>query len=221
MYQLRFSLAVAGASALVTCALTGCVHAGRHAPPAPQPAATEVVAAVPEKPKPQPEPAEIRAPLCALAPDSATGLRTIQTVRRADRPDTLALVGGVRVALDRVIGDVRVAGQAPWFAAGKTLDITVGRRVQHYRTYDVGRIISPGDLAYLGTLDSVPVFVAAADIAPVQPDQVWATAGTRDLTRLIDADAALRARMRVVDVLYVPLRPTGCIFQPMLRSATP
>lgn len=204
----------------MTCALTACVHAGRHALPAPQPAAAEVAAA-PEKAQPQPEPAEIRAPLCALAPDSATGLRTIETVRRADRPDTLVLVGGARVALDRVVGDVRVAGQAPWFGAGKTLDIPVARRLQRYRMYDVGRIIVPGDLAYLGTLDSVPVYVAAADVAPVQPEQVRAAAGTRELGKLIEADAALRARMRAIDVLYVPLRSTGCIFQPMLRSTTP
>ncbi len=226
MYQQRSIMAaVPGrplACALLSCGLLACAHAGTPAPARPQPSAAVGEAVIAPGAPPPPEPPavpEIREQLCALAPDSATGLRTLETVRRADRPDTLALVGDQRVSLAQAMGAVRVVDDAPWLSSAGGFDLAVGGRVERYRLYDVGRVVAPTDLAYLGTVDGIPVYVATTDLVPIQPSRLWAAAGTHDLASLIQADATLRARMRSIDVLYVPLRPTGCIFQPLLRGA--
>ncbi len=213
MSEPRFPLV----AVLSAWALLGC-GGGNPRPATPRPArGPEAVAA----PAPAREVPEIRMRLCALAPDSASGLRTLDAVRRVDGPDTLAVLGGKRVPLARVVGAVPVAAQMSWFMGGRTLDIALGRRVLHYGIYDVARIIPPADLAYLGTADNLPVYAAAADIAPVQPEQAWRIVGSREIAHLVEADAAFRARIRAIDVLYVPMRAIGCVFQPLLRAPTP
>lgn len=215
MSEQRFPLvAVLSACALMAC---GGAHPG---PATPHPGGPESVAA-PTPTTLTREVPEIRMRLCVLAPDSEYGLRTLQAVRPVDRRDTLAVIGGRRIPLAEAVGAVPVASQASWFAAGRTLDITIGRRLERYAIYDAGRIIPATELAYLGTANGLPVYAAASDMAPVQPAQVWKAVGSRELTVLIEADAAFRARMRAIDVLYVPLRSIGCIFQPLLREPTP
>jgi hypothetical protein len=168
--------------------------------------------------EPPPAPAETHFRLCALAPGTPAGLRELDAVRVAGRPDTLAEVAGQRMPLGQAVGSVRVADQMAWFRAHQALDIRFGPRVQSYRIYDVGRIIPAGQLAYLGTIDDLPVYAAASDVAPVQPVLTRLLAGEQSLPRLLAADPALVVHLRAVDVLYVPLHATGCIFQPLLKE---
>ncbi len=166
------------------------------------------------------EPAEYRLSVCALAPHSPRGLRTLEAVHVEGRPDTLALVEGRRVPLAEAVGEVLTARQTTWFPARKPLTLVLGARTVRYLIYDVGRIIEPGDLAYLGTVGGLPVYAAASDVAAGEKELRALLATERDLEKLLARSAPLRAQLRATDVLYVPLSRTGCMFQPLLREGS-
>lgn len=187
-------------------------------PAYPEPAQPAANAAAKEAPAPRPEPAVDRFEICALAPATPAGLRSLPAVHVHGTADTLAVVDGRRVPLSEAVGPVTVAGDKAWFTAGRTLDITVGGRTVHYGLYDRGRIIDAADLAYLGTSGGLPVYVAATDVQKVRDELARRLASGHDLATLLAASASLRAAFRQVQVLYVPVRSTGCIFQPLLRT---
>ncbi len=198
-----------------------CAHGGGGPPPEPAPPVPPVTPPVTTKAGPAPAaPAERSLRLCALAPSQPSGLRTLDAVVVEGREDTLAIVDGRRVPLAAGVGPVRVLGESAW-ASGRTLDLQVGAAVQRYRIYDVARVIEPGQLAFLGTADAVPVFAAAEDVAPVAAELARLQAAERELPMRLTGSAPLRARLREIDVLYVPARATGCIFQAMLRVGAP
>ncbi len=209
--------------ALALLAVSGCSrwHRGEPAPEpgrSAAPAARESPrAAEREREREREAPAERRFTLCALSPHSSAGLRHLEALRIEGHADTLALVEGRRLPLSEVVGEVPTARQTAWFSAKKPLVLAVGPRTLRYQIYDVGRVIEAGDLAYLGTLDGMPVYAAAADVAPVEKELKPLLAEDRDLAHLLVKSAALRTQLRAVDVLYVPLTRTGCVFQPLLR----
>lgn len=207
--------------ALLLLAATGCArwHRGE---PAPEPGRSAAPAAresprAAEKERVREAPAEHRFALCALAPRSTNGLRRLEALRIEGHADTLALVEGRRLPLSEVVGEVPTARQAAWFSAKKPLTLTVGPRTLRFQIYDVGRVIGAGDLAYLGTLDGLPVYAAAADVASMEKELKLLLAEDHDLTHVLARSTALRTRLRATDVLYVPLSRTGCVFQPLLR----
>lgn len=209
--------------ALVLLAASGCArwHRGEPAPEpgrSAAPAARESPrAAEKERERVREAPAEHRFALCALSPHSANGLRRLEALRIDGHADTLALVEGRRLPLSEVVGEVPTARQAAWFSAKKPLTLAVGGRTLRFQIYDVGRVIGAGDLAYLGTLDGLPVYAAAADVASMEKELKLLLAEDHDLTHVLARSTALRTRLRATDVLYVPLTRTGCVFQPLLR----
>lgn len=199
-------------------ACAGCVRGQLGEPPETAPAPAPERPAVVEKGTPQPAPVEHTFRLCAVAPGQTTGLRTLEAVVIEGRADTLAVLGGERVPLTDAVGAAHVATRAPWFVERRSLEISAAGRVQRFGIYDVAREIEAGQLAYLGTVDSLPVYVAAEDVAPVKAELVRRLAIDHNLTKILAESPAIRARLRAVDVLYVPLHATGCIFQPLLRA---
>ena len=213
--------------ALVSLAVCACGHAGAVPPreptvPRAEKPAPPARAAIDERAEPA-APAEVRFRLCTLHPTSAHGLRTLEAVRRAGEADTFAILDKRRVPLGEAIGDVRVAGQTAWFRARRNLEVPLGpgRLPRRFAIYDVGRIIEGGQLTYLGTVDGLPVFAAAADVAAVRAELVKLLETGTDLPRLLAANAPLRASFRALEVVYVPLRPSGCVFQALVRVANP
>jgi hypothetical protein len=199
----------------------GCAHGREVRAPEPAPPVPTVTPPVASKAGPaSAAQAERSLRLCALAPSQPSGLRTLDAVVVEGREDTLAVVDGRRLPLAAEVGPVRILGESAW-ATGRTLDLQVGAAVQRYRIYDVARVIEPGQLAYLGTADAVPVFAAAEDVAPVAAELARLQGAERELPMRLTDSAVLRARLRAIDVLYVPARATGCIFQPMLRVGAP
>ena len=151
------------------------------------------------------------------------GLRTVAAVRRAGEPDTFAILAGRRVPLRKALGDARVAGQTRWFRERHSLEVPLGRgrEPRHFAIYDVGRIIEGGQLAYLGTVDRLPVFAAAEDVAPVRAELTRSLQTQTDLPRLLAASARLRASFQALEVVYVPLRRSGCVFQALVPVTNP
>lgn len=212
----RIPHALPRAALAVAFAAAACSPAFKPAYPEPaQPAAGPEAK---EAPAPRPEPVVSRFELCALAPTTPAGLRTIPALRVEGSADTLAVVDGHRVGLGEAVGHVTVAGDEAWFTAGKTLDILVGGRLVRYGIYDRGRIIDAADLAYVGTSGGLAVFVAAGEVEKVRAELAQRLARGHDLPVLLAVSPAIRAAFRQIQVLYVPVHATGCIFQPLLRA---
>ena len=114
-----------------------------------------------------------------------------------------------------------MAGQTRWFRERHSLEVPLGRgrEPRHFAIYDVGRIIEGGQLAYLGTVDRLPVFAAAEDVAPVRAELTRSLQTQTDLPRLLAASARLRASFQALEVVYVPLRRSGCVFQALVPVA--
>ena len=74
---------------------------------------------------------------------------------------------------------------------------------------------SPESLVFLGTVNGVPVYADVDEAASFRAQLQAQT--NRDLTAIL-ANRALRDEIDDVRTLYVPLRATGCVFQPVLRQ---
>jgi len=209
-------------SLLAAATLLACHGTVGEAPIPERPEGAEARPAPRDEPTPAPVPAPPavakRLELCAVAPRTPAGLRVLHALRLEGEADTLAVLDGRRVPLAQAVGEVRVAHQTRWFAAKEPLTIVDGPRTLRYEIYDVGRVIEPGDLTYLGMADGLPLYAAAADLAAVKPELEKLLATEHDIARLLAQSAPLRARLHAIDVLYVPLTPTGCVFQAMLRK---
>ncbi len=220
MSTLRSIPTVFTVAVVLACASPGPPQTPSPAPPEPSRAAAGRAQAE-RKAEPAPPPVQERLKLCALAPATPAGLRSLDAVHVAGTPDTVAVVGEQRMTLAEALGQVRVASQATWFQSHLFLDLKVGAATRHFAIYDLPRVIEAGELAYLGMADGLPVYAAAADVASVKAELPLLLTTERDLGTLLAGNAALRTAFRAMSVLYVPLAPTGCVFQPLLRVEVP
>lgn len=206
---------------VLACAVTACAHATVGEAP-PVAVSTEPAPATKAGPAPAAAsvapvaPTEHKVRVCAVAPADPTGLRMLDAIRFEGRPDTLAVIDGKRVPVSEALGSVRVAGHVAWFAGRRTLDLPLGGTVRKYAIYDLGRVIEPGDLSYLGSTEGVGLFAAREDVAPIAAELATLHASEHDLVKLVTMSSRLRARLRAIEVLYIPLQPTGCLFQPLV-----
>lgn len=181
-------------------------------PPAqPKPQPKPVTPPAQPKPVTPPPPVETPVSVCAIDPGAPGGTRTLSAMFRPATGDTL--VNGTPLA--QVVSAVVTAPKTDWYVAGKPLSVTVGRRLYQYVTYGGPRLVSRGDIVMLGTVKGLPVFAARSDIADFWNDWQAAMreASSAELVPFLKAHPALATRFQDVTVLYVPLRPTGCIFQ--------
>ena len=186
-------------------------------------ARAEVVSVVPQ-PLPEPEPAPVYTPpapreeaitVCVIDPTSSTGVRTQNAIFLPERGDTMVIVNGERTLLRTSIGHVMVARDADWYIRGQPLVMNVGNRRIEYLTYQGARHIEADRLAYLGTINGYPVYADRDEVADViVPIQTLrAERPGADLGTLLVNRRDLRDRVEDVRFLYVPLEPTGCVFQ--------
>ncbi len=184
------------------------------APPPPRPPAAP---APPPPPPPPARPVEV----CVIDPGAANGVRVVQAMFRTEQRDTVVVQAGDTVAFSAPTG-VTLAPDADWYVQGQPLVLnfrTAPRRVE-FVTTGSSRRIPADDLTLLGFQGGVPVFAASADVAEIQ-DQL---AGMRDamndsdMSTVIGGNAAVRRAFNDVDIIYVPLQPTDCVFQALQRQ---
>jgi hypothetical protein len=183
----------------------------------------EVVSVVPQ-PLPEPEPPPVYTPpapreeaitVCVVDPTTSTGLRTQNAIFLPERGDTMVIVNGERTLLRNSIGHVMVARDADWYIRGQPLVMNVGNNRIEYLTYQGARHIEADRLSYLGTINGYPVYADRDEVAdiivPIQT--LRAERPGADLGTLLVNRRDLRDRVEDVRFLYVPLEPTGCVFQ--------
>jgi hypothetical protein len=185
--------------ALLLLAHAACAGRPASAPSAtarpPAAGARTTAPSTPATPAPPPQPVESHELLCAVDPSVWGGLR--------------------RVPADSAIAEV--AG-LPWAAARQPLELMAGRVRRRFAPYGVARIINAADLAFIGSVRGLPLFVAAADVEGVRGELEDAARSPSGLVRALEQRRVLRDRLDRVDVLYAPVQATGCIFQPLLRA---
>lgn len=176
-------------------------------PPAPEPA-----------PPPAPEVTREAVSVCVIDPTAPGGVRMQSAMLVAGR-DTVISVDGADRPLSTAIGNVAVASNADWYVRGEPLTITIGNRRAEFATYGSTRFIEATDLAFLGTVNGVPVYADRNDVAEVieEMDELNRT-NPRDLGLILEENRELREEINDVRVLYVPMHATGCVFQAVQRQ---
>ena len=123
--------------------------------------------------------------------------------------DTTVAVNGRPTAVATAFTAVPTAASASWYVQGRPLTIGKGRNQVAYVSLGAARNINMGDLMIIGTVNGVPVYANRADIAtltiPAPPREITAT-------------PALVTALQQLQVVYVPLTPYGCNFQPMQQQ---
>lgn len=185
-----------------------------------RPAAVAIVTP-PPAPAPAPVPTVSREDLsvCVVDPTSTTGLRMQSAVLVGGR-DTVVVVGGQDRPFATSVGTVSTAANADWYVRGQPLTVKVGNSNMEFATYGTSRVISSDDLAYLGNVNGMPVYADRNDVKDVMDelnDVRKAQAGA-DLGEILNQQKDLRAALDKVKVLYVPMQPSGCVFQAVQRQ---
>lgn len=182
-----------------------------------------VVAVAPPPPAPAPTPVpEVRREainVCVVDPTSPGGLR-MQAATLIEGRDTVITVGGTDRPFRESVGNVMVASNADWYVRGQPLTMTIGKQNVEFATYGTARVIEPTDLAFLGTVNGVPVYAdkdEVQDVIEELNELNRAQAGT-DLGKILEEHKDLREDLDDVKVVYVPMYATGCVFQGVQRQ---
>jgi hypothetical protein len=182
-----------------------------------------VVAVAPPPPAPAPTPVpEVRREsisVCVIDPTSPGGIR-MQTATLIEGRDTVITVGGTDRPFRESVGNVMVASNADWYVRGQPLTMAIGTQNVEFATYGTARTIEATDLAFLGTVNGVPVYAdrdEVQDVIEELNELNRAQAGT-DLGKILEEHDDLREDLNDVQVLYVPLYSTGCVFQGVQRQ---
>lgn len=177
------------------------------APPAPAPA---------PEPEPEPEPIEENIRVCVIDPGAEGGIQMVDAIYLPETRDTMVVVNGERRMLQTTLPRVTLANEADWFVRGEPLAMQVAPDYTiEYTTWQSARMIEADELTYLGDVRGVPVYAANDDAADFQ-DQLEDLREARmdnDLAAILEENRELRREVEEIQYLYVPLRPTGCVFQ--------
>lgn len=153
--------------------------------------------------------------VCVIDPTAPNGIRMQEAFLVGGR-DTVVVMSGSDRPFSTSIGTVSTASTADWYVRGQPLTVTIaGGNNLEYATYGSARMISAGDLAYVGTVNGVPVYADRDDVAEINEELAElnrARAGT-DLGKILEENRELRNELDDVKVLYVPMASSGCVFQ--------
>lgn len=186
-------------------------------------AAPEVIAVAPApppppapRPQPAPQPVEENITVCVIDPGAEGGIRTVNAIYLPERGDTMVVVNGQRQALRGTLPRVMLASEADWFVRGEPLQLELAPDLTlEYTTWQSGRVIPATDLAYLGMVRGLPVYASSNDVRDIRADlaELRRAQATDDLNDILDERQDIRDEIEDIQYLYVPLRPTGCVFQ--------
>jgi hypothetical protein len=152
--------------------------------------------------------------VCVVDPTAPNGLR-MQDAYLVGGRDTVVVAGGSDRPFSTSIGNVSTAANADWYVRGQPLTIRTGATSLEYASYGSARIIESGDLAYVGMVNGMPVYADRNEVADIN-DELMELRRTRpgtDLGVLLAENRVLRDEIDDVQVLYVPMSPSGCVFQ--------
>ncbi|HSH44618.1 MAG TPA: hypothetical protein VK966_02110 [Longimicrobiales bacterium] len=167
----------------------------------------------PPAPAPEPEPVEESIMVCVIEEDD---VRMVEAIYLPEQGDTLRVVNGTRQPIANTLPRVMMADDADWFVRGEPLQLELAPDLTlEYTTWQSGRVIPADDLAYLGSVRGLPVFAAEDDVEDFRDDleELRDARMTNDLNDILDERADLRDELEDIEYLYVPLQPTGCVFQ--------
>ena len=153
--------------------------------------------------------------VCVIDPTQPGGIRMQSATYRVSQGDTVVTVNGNRVALNTTIGNVMVARNADWYVRGEPLTITIGKDKLQYMTYQGAQQIDSNRLSYVGMVNGYPVYADRNEVADINSAlaDLRAANASRDLGEILEQRKDLRDELDDVKLLYVPLQPTGCVFQ--------
>ena len=191
-----------------------------------RPAVVAVAPAPPPPPAPAPTPAPTPAPVernitvCVIDPTTDSGIRMQNAIYLESSRDTVVMVNGQRQPLRSSVGTVTVAGGADWYVRGQPLAITLGNDRMEYLTYQSARQIPADRLSYLGTVNGLAVYADRDQVADIndQLSDIRREQRTGDLEDILEEEEDLREALDAVQIVYVPLAATGCVFQPLQRQ---
>lgn len=169
-------------------------------------AVTPTPAPPPPEPPPPPAPTTATASVCVVDPTAATGLRTETATVTLATNDTTVMVNGTATPLRTAYTTVPVVTAAPWYVQGQPLTIGTGRNALAYVSFGTARNIDAADLAYVGTVNGLPVYANKTDVTTLTIPSPAVEIGTTP---------ALVTGLKNVQVLYVPVSAYGCNFQPI------
>ena len=182
----------------------------------------EVVAVAPAPlPPPPPPPAQPEQPteeaisVCVVDPTSPNGIRMQDALFLPATNDTVLVVNGNRVPLRQSVGQIQVARTADWYVRGEPLTLKVGQHQLQYLTYQGATQIPADQLTFLGTINGYPVYANSAEVADLntQLSELRTAQARNDLENILDQHDDVRGKLEDIKLLYVPLEPTGCVFQ--------
>lgn len=159
---------------------------------------------------PAPAPTTESVDVCVVDPTATGGLRTVTATHNLTTNDTTVTVNGTEMPLSQSVGTVPVAANATWYVQGEPLVIGSGRTTVRYVAFGSPRVISSSDLTFLGTVDGMPVYADRNAVTGV-----LATTPPGDLSMQVNQNRAYFTGLENVQVLYVPMQATGCVFQPV------
>ncbi len=163
-------------------------------------------APAPPPPAAPPPPTTQDVSVCEVNLTAPGGLSMVTAQVNPTTNDTTVIVNGTAVPLSQSITGIPVASSATWYVQGQPLVIGTGRSAISYVSFGSARNIDMNDLTYIGTVNGLPVYANRTDVAtltiPTPPGEIMTNTG-------------LVTGLRNVQVLYVPLTPTGCNFQPI------
>ncbi|MGH7477436.1 MAG: hypothetical protein ACRELD_14310 [Longimicrobiales bacterium] len=161
--------------------------------------------------------------VCVVDPGTDFGISDVDALYVPDTRDTVVLIYDQRLPLSAALASVMVAPQADWYVAGRDLVIAVGDRAMRFAARGGARQIAAEDLAYLGDVDGLPVYASRVETPDLR--QLLArdrrARNTNELVDVLAQDPDLEARFAQIDLLYVPLQATHCIFQGLERASAP
>jgi hypothetical protein len=125
-------------------------------------------------PAPEPAPAPTPVPevrresisVCVIDPTAPGGIR-MQTATLIESRDTVISVGGTDRPFRESVGNVMVASNADWYVRGQPLTMNIGKQKVEFATYGTARTIEATDLAFLGTVNGVPVYADRDEVQDV------------------------------------------------------
>jgi hypothetical protein len=178
-------------------------------------------------PAPEPAPAPTPVPevrresisVCVIDPTAPGGIR-MQTATLIESRDTVISVGGTDRPFRESVGNVMVASNADWYVRGQPLTMNIGKQKVEFATYGTARTIEATDLAFLGTVNGVPVYADRDEVQDVieELNEMNRAQSGKDLGKILEEHKDLREDLSDVKVVYVPLYATGCVFQGVQRQ---
>lgn len=183
-------------------------------PPPPQTPPTAVVAAPP--PAPPPPPPDQPVTLCVIDPGTVAGMQVIGGFFLPQTADTVVVVQSGRRRIAEAYADRVIVSDQDWYARGDALTLGTAAHPIRFMTFGMPRTVRPGELVYIGHLRRLPIFAEAAEAQPLVAALDKINPSHREeLTRLLNEKPALLKQLQTLKTVYVPVKRTACILQPM------